>query len=302
MALSSVVWAGEVWYVPGWMRTAEMEGLAYTSCTNVYSNSVCRFRGWDGDRMWGRAVKNADAEAVRLAEELAQLDDAARRNLTLVGHSLGGRIIARALVRLAEKDLTVGSAVLLAPAIPMKDADVVRMGRGSETPVLLLVNPHDVTLKYVYTLAGGEDGPSLGTDGTPWELANVRQYAVPADITRTTTIDAPWGKSETFKRLCNHLAAFYFTELQRIRSGERAETGRLRIPQDNVNLEWKVVDAGIWWRVVDTCQGWKLERHILTGHARIISPEKVRYAWGSLVDLRYTFNAIRFQLRTNRSR
>ena len=32
--------AAEVWYVPGWNRTTETNGLAYTSCTNVFKGKV----------------------------------------------------------------------------------------------------------------------------------------------------------------------------------------------------------------------------------------------------------------------
>ena len=31
----------EVWYVPGWNRTTETNGLAYTACSNRSRNSDC---------------------------------------------------------------------------------------------------------------------------------------------------------------------------------------------------------------------------------------------------------------------
>ena len=115
--------AGEVWYIPGWMRTADTNGMAYASCTNVFAESVCRFKGWNGDCNWWTAADNADKEGVRLAEEIAARDDAFRSELTLVGHSLGGRVIAHALAHLAGKGVKIRQGVLLAPAIPMRDPD-----------------------------------------------------------------------------------------------------------------------------------------------------------------------------------
>ena len=53
---------------------------------------------------------------------------AEREELTIVGHSLGGRITARVLARLAEKGLRVRQAVLLAAAIPYEDPDLAKMG------------------------------------------------------------------------------------------------------------------------------------------------------------------------------
>ena len=40
------------------------------------------------------------------------------------------------------------------------------------------------------------------------------------------------------------------------------------------------IDAGVWWDVLDTYGGWKLERNIVTGHCRIISSERKRAAGG----------------------
>lgn len=296
----AAVASAEVWYIPGWNRTQEIDGLAYERCTNVFAGATCRFHIWDGDRMWSTSAKNADEEAVRLAERIAAMDAMSRTNLTLVGHSLGGRIIARTLAKLSARDLKIKQGILLAPAIPMKALDVARMGGGSVQPVLLLCNPQDVVLKYVFTIAGGEENPSLGADGTPWVIPNVIQYSVPSDITEQTPIDAFWGKSETLKRICNHLAAFYFTELKKILDGTPSPCVQMRVPQDKVNAELKVMDAGIWWTVIDECSGWKFERNIVTGHCRILNPEKRRVAWGKEAELERSFTTIRLQLRQGR--
>ena len=290
LGLAASASAAEVWYIPGWNRTQEVDGLAYDRCTNVFANATCRFHIWDGNRMWGTSAKNADAEAVRLADRIAAMDTASRTNLTLVGHSLGGRIIARTLANLSARDLKIKQGILLAPAIPMKALDVARMGGGSVQPVLLLCNPQDVVLKYVFTIAGGEENPSLGADGTPWVIPNVIQYSVPSDTF--------WGQSETVKRICNHLAAFYFTELGKILAGTPSPRVQVRVPQDKVNVETKVMDAGLWWTVVDEYRGWKFERNIVTGHCRILDPDKRRVAWGNETELRRSFNTIRLQLRT----
>ena len=87
--------SAEVWYVPGWNRTTETNGLAYTSCTNVFKGKVCAFWGWDGDRSWSTSAANADVAAKRLAAEIASTNAAFRSELVIVGHSLGGRIVAR---------------------------------------------------------------------------------------------------------------------------------------------------------------------------------------------------------------
>ncbi|WP_248924004.1 SHOCT domain-containing protein [Paenibacillus hamazuiensis] len=49
----------------------------------------------------------------------------------------------------------------------------------------------------------------------------------------------------------------------------------------NFNVETKVTDGGVWWDNVREKKGWKLQKHKITGHYRIISPSKYRKAWGS---------------------
>lgn len=288
--------SAEVWYVPGWNRTAETNGLAYTSCTNVFKGNVCAFWGWDGDRSWSTSAANADVAAKRLAAEIAATNAAFRSELVIVGHSLGGRIVARTLAELSRMGVKVGQGILLAPAIPMNDPDVALMGGGCVRPTIVVVNPKDTVLKYCYDMVGGEDGPALGRNGSSIALTNVVEYAVPKTITNETKIDAAWGRSETVKRVCNHLAAFYFTELRRILDGNPSKSAQVRVPQGRINFEWKVIDAGVWWNVLDTCGGWKLERNIVTGHCRIISPERKRVAWGPESQMRTSFRKIHTQL------
>lgn len=286
----------EAWYVPGWMRTQEPEGGAWTSFTNVYSSSECVFWRWDGDAMWQTAVRNADAAAARLADEIAAMPEERRLSLALVGHSLGGRIVARTLAELGRRGLTVAQGVLLAPAIPSRDPDVERMGAGSSSPAIVVANPDDVTLKYVYATAGGEGGAALGADGAGRVPDNVVEFSVPADITRTTEIRDAWGKLDAVKRIANHHASFYFAELGRILDGAPSKDVQMLVPQGLVNVKSKVVDAGVWWDVLDYSRGWKLERNFVTGHCRILDPSKRRVAWGSERAMRESFGKVKRQL------
>ncbi|MBO7720963.1 MAG: hypothetical protein J6T01_01000 [Kiritimatiellae bacterium] len=286
----------EAWFVPGWMRTSRPESEAWTGFTNVFGRAETRFWNWDGDRMWPTAAANADVAAGRMADEIAGMGESRRARLTIVGHSLGARLTARALSRIGDRGIKIKQGVLLAPAVRNDDPELKGMGRGSTEPVILLVNPQDITLKYVYAIAGGEGGRALGNDGVTDPLANVREYSVPTDITDTTEIAAAWGGTEAVKRIANHHAAFYFAELKRILAGEPSVKAQVRVPQDLVNVELKVADAGIWWDVLDSAQDWKLERNIVTGHCRIIDPDKRRVAWGAEADMRRSLETVRRQL------
>ena len=288
--------AEEAWYVPGWMRTNEPEELAWNSFTNVFSTTKNRFHKWDGNQLWPTAAKNADSEALKLAEEIKAMSEERRARLTLVGHSLGGRIVARALAKLSLDGVKIKRGILLAPAIPAQDVELEKMGLGSKESLIVVANPDDITLKYVYTIAGGEDGPAYGASAAFKTPKNVKEIRVPEDITKNTVIDAFWGRFDAVKEIANHHASFYFTELARVLDGKESKGVRVMVPQDRINFEWKVMDAGVWWDVLDEKEGWKLERNIVTGHCRILNPEKVRVAWGEREKMEKAFKKVKSQL------
>jgi pimeloyl-ACP methyl ester carboxylesterase len=288
--------AEEAWYVPGWMRTKEPEELAWNSFTNIFSTTRNRFHKWDGNQLWPIAAKNADAEAEKLAAEIRLMSENRRASLTLVGHSLGGRIVARTLSKLSLDGIKIKRGILLAPAIPAKDGDLEKMGLGSNEPMIVVANPDDVTLKYVYAVAGGEKGPAYGA-ATAFKIPiNVKEIPVSEDITKNTIIDAFWGRFDAAKEIANHHASFYFEELSRVLDGKESKGVRVMVPQDKINFEWKVIDVGLWWDILDEKDGWKLERNIVTGHCRILNPEKLRVAWGERAKMEKAFAKVKSQL------
>ena len=214
----------------------------------------------------------------------------------VVGHSLGGRIAARALARLAEKGLKIQQAVLLAAAIPSGDADLVRMGAASIRPVLAVCNPDDVTLRYVYALVGGEKGVAFGANGSASPLTNVVECVTPPDLTEQVKLDPFWAKSRTLKEIANHHVLFSLAYMTRLLKGE-CPSDAVMVMQDFPTIPHTVVDAGIWWDVVEEAQGWKLERHKLTNHFRIVSPARKGVAWGGEAAMRTAFGKVRRQLR-----
>ena len=218
-----------------------------------------------------------------------------RENLVIVGHSLGGRITARILARLAEHGLKVRQASLMAAAIPNEDPDLMKMGGGSKLPVLAVCNPDDVTLRYVYTLVGGEKAVAFGANGTLKPIANVKECVTPKDITEQVEIDALWGKAQVLKDMANHCELFYIDYLRRLLGGEEA-SGEVLVPQDLPTVEGKVMDAGFWWDTLAETNGWKLQRNKVTGHGRIIDPRKVRKAWGAVEEMAKAFEKVKGQL------
>ena len=300
MIAEALLMATTVWYIPGWMRTEKPREDVMTAMTNAFPGAKVEFKAWDGDRLvWPHAVESADKESWRFAFEAAMMPKEERENLVIVGHSLGGRITARILARLAENGLKVWQASLMAAAIPNEDPDLAKMGRGSAQPVLAVCNPDDVTLRYVYTLAGGESAVAFGANGTLKAIANVKECVTPKDITEQVKIDALWGKAQLLKDVANHCELFYIEYLRRILGGEGA-SGELMVPQALPTVEGRVMDSGFWWDTLAETNGWKLQRNKVTGHGRIIDPGKVRKAWGSVEEMEKSFEKVRGQIEGER--
>ena len=296
MIAEALLMATTVWYVPGWMCTEKPREDVMTAMTNAFPGAKVEFKAWDGDRLvWPHAVESADKESWRFAFEAAMMPKEERENLVIVGHSLGGRITARILARLAENGLKVRQASLMAAAIPNEDPDLEKMGGGSKLPVMAVCNPDDITLRYVYSLAGGEKAVAFGANGTLSQVDNVRECVMPKNITEQVKIDAGWGMVEALKKVANHCELFYIEYLRRILDGEGA-SGEVMVPQALPTVEGKVLDSGFWWDTLAETNGWKLQRNKVTGHGRIIDPGKVRKAWGGVEEMEKSFEKVRNQL------
>ena len=282
-----------VYYIPGWLRTGAGNEETWNSFTATFPDAQhIRWSDWPGNGTWSKSLLNSEKVWKRLVDELIVLTDEERVCVTLVGHSLGARIAVRTLCALAHMGLKVNTAILLGAAIPNDDPDLVVMGRGTVLPVLALCNPMDITLKYIYSTMGGERGVAYGTNGSTGVLENVREIAVPETITDETEVHELWGNMDAAKRLASHHALFYLNALRRFLNGEISGDERILVPQGNVNLEMKVMDAGVWWERLDENEGWKLQKNKLTGHCRILNPNRVRVAWGGETTMRDSFAKI----------
>ena len=286
--------APQAWYVPGWRRCGTPDPLAWTAFTNAFPSCACRFHDWEGNHGWWKSRDIADAEVTNLVAKIAALPEATRTNLTLVGHSLGGRIVARTLSELGARGLRVKLGAVLAAAIPNNDPVLETMGRGSSLPVLCLCNPEDIVLKYTFR-ASGEQTAALGLSGALKPLPHVVEQPVPGKIASEEEVEAAWGKFESIKHIACHHALFYLAALRRSLWGEQPKDVPTLVPQEKMNWSWKVVDAEIWWNVLAVQKGWKLEQHKVTDHCRILDVTGRRVAWGRADEMRLAFEKLVYE-------
>ena len=110
-----------------------------------------------------------------------------------------------------------------------------------------------------------------------------------------------WGRIDALRRLARHHALFYLEALRRVMDGIDLAADQTLVPQDRVNLNLKVMDACVFWQVLDEACGWKLEQNRLTSHCRILNPDKVRVAWGDENVMRQSFAKVRRMLESKSS-
>jgi predicted alpha/beta hydrolase family esterase len=219
--LSTAILAGmpqeRVMYVPGWHRCQRGADEAFRAVQKAFPEAEVSVRNWDGNCHWKKARTNADAEAARLAVELMSMPEDSLSQLTLVGHSLGARIVVKALAKLAVEGKKVKTAVILAAAMPSNDPDVMNFTAATIEPATIVCNSKDTMLKYGYRPFGGEKAQALGLNGPSAKPDNCRVMLVSPETTLSTPLTALWAKIGWFRMIAAHYAPFYLEQLKRSR-------------------------------------------------------------------------------------
>ena len=282
----------EVIYVPGWLRSETDHTDNMRSLEQLFPQSSIEIRRWDSDRLsFGACRDNADREGLALAEHLKQLSEERRRNTVLVGHSLGARVVLRAMAKLAGDGMSIHRGVVLAAAIPWNDPG--KAAAASKEKLICVCCQRDFTLKYLYG-AGGENGSqALGINGCGESAEGITTLFMPAFVPEVVVPDATAMNFAAMRRICVHLAKFYLEYLLNYRETPQKE---IIIRQHRPNHPQSVIDGEIWWNILDQAEGWKLEEHVITGHCRILDPNSVRQAWGGRTEMEDSFGNIRRQL------
>ena len=202
-----------IWYVPGWKRCeAKLVPEHEDFFKKAFPGSAAHIVNWKGNGDWSESVTNADAYVATLVTAIEAMKPEDRQRLTLIGHSLGGRIVAKTVAELQRKNIKIQNAVMLAAAIPFDDADAELALQSKSMPVISIYNPNDKMLKYAYRIAGGENSTALGahSTGKPNEF---RVSWNTIEDTHIPTTDINW---DFVKSVFNHTAIFYLQQLKKI--------------------------------------------------------------------------------------
>ncbi len=211
-----------VYFIPGWYS----EWVIYKSHIRIMEElfpgskiQICR---WSSNRLW----KNAKIHAGKFVEEFSEelLKHPEPEKITLIGHSLGGRIVLDLASVLAENGKKVDRLILLGTAGQMDEKDVANCRKVSVKPVINIFCPDDNMLKlYLYK----EKYAPLGYSGVMEKLPHFRQYRMPVDETdikigKITLLKAE--STEFIRETAAHLAKKYLQTLSGVFDGSISET------------------------------------------------------------------------------
>ncbi|MBR6272185.1 MAG: DUF726 domain-containing protein [Bacteroidales bacterium] len=130
----------------------------------------CRFtvKQWKSNRMsWENAREGADLLSADLAKEVYAMTETERRNLVLVGHSIGARVVIRAMADINGYGMNIRRGVFLGAAIPDDDESISKALNASRCPCINISNRKDNVLAVLYSsIMGDYEECALGAYGS----------------------------------------------------------------------------------------------------------------------------------------
>lgn len=266
--------SGDVWFVPGWRTGFDGRAGCVKILKDTFPGRKIVVKSWDSRQPWPVANRNSAVFTETLFAELSAMPEAERRELILIGHSIGGRIVLTLLNRLAEQGKKIHSAALLATVVPCDSPLIPKALDAVRFEICDISNPGDLILKYLYPLDGDHAAP-LGYAG--WVGGDPR------------LIEGVCRHDDSSFLI--HFAYLYLEELERMYRTlpPRVETASPASPPR------RPADT-LFWRDVEVYGNWRLQRHYDGRRTRLLDPDGVRRAAGDDGSVRAVFADVKRQL------
>lgn len=200
-----------IWYVPGlWGGMVSQEDAECLMRTFAAEEVVCK--SWcSPGTTWPEAVSESDGFADKIFDELRKMDASRRNGMVLVGHSLGARVVSKAIARLAETGLTVSNSVLLGAAMSQDSGLFKQMLLGCTEKPIVVSCEYDEVLKYIYPLAVRDGLPPMGLHVEADVGNGVIEYVMPKDFA--------WQYNSLFS---SHNSSTYIRYLEKSVRGDKS--------------------------------------------------------------------------------
>ena len=269
---------GEVFFIPGWRTGFSGRDGCVRILKDAYPGKKIVVKSWDSLQSWQLTKRNAAVQTEKLTSEILALSENERRELILVGHSIGAQIVVDILCELSRRKLKIHSAALVGAALPDNDPRIGRALNAISHYCSIVYNPDDLVLKYLFPLDNGLHIP-LGLNG--WTESDYRVFESRARSDRVGFF--------------NHYAYIYLEELDRLLETLPPERPEVTVLQGEKNIERHPADE-LFWDTVEYSGGWKLQKNCFSSKYRILDEYSIRRANGSEKDMRKSFADIIRQL------
>lgn len=273
----------EVWYVHGWnalRAKKDSQENAVALLKDIFPSASISVKEWDSLKPFGKSIKRADVFAAALAKQIGELPEEKRKNLILVGHSLGGMIAIRTVAALSRQNIAIRQAIFLAAAIPADDMDCREVFRQRLTECINIFCPKDSVLKSAYGVAGERQyRNALGAIG----------YAVPSFHRQFCKRDGD-----------KHDAVEYIVCLKKRMRSPSDPPVRLDIEVPYACKPLKAVSPELFKLLepIGQYDGWRLyRRKYLKNYYMIFDPADQVRAFGTEKEMRKSFDAVKRQLK-----
>ncbi len=273
-----------VWFVHGMVSIRDGFNEELDVLRQIYPNAeTVEMKAWNSPKMniaqmgvaWSISLENSAKFVPELVKMILQLPPDQQARLILAGHSLGARIVVKAAAECAKKNVHIKKIILAGAAIDNDDPDIPAVLDVSNEIVENLINFNDALLA-IYKI-GGEFKPALGTG-----------YLYKTDPLRFREIVVA-GTVE-------HYGYKYFERYLKAVTDNNFEYSGIVVPQDFMQVNFPTGGGMVWWDVLDSSLGWRLQHNQATGHCRIIDSGGTRRAWGRKVKMEAAFDKVKFQL------
>lgn len=206
--MTSAFIAGILWYFPGF-GAGELPAVDKERLKTFFSADQVVCKCWCSSyATWEESVAKVNIVSQSVVTEIQSLKPDERKDIVLVGHSLGGRVVAYSLAKLGELGISIHAAVLLAPAISSGDQYASKLCRGCNS-IILVVGENDLVLKWIYPFVANGTSAMETIDDLDAE-SKYSRYVVPDQYI--------WRQNQL---LPSHNASMYIEYLSKVRRSGR---------------------------------------------------------------------------------
>ena len=266
-------------FVPGFW-TEENAPESYEEwLREVFPDDSITVRQWRSNQTsWERAKLEADLFANELAKEIYAMKEEERKNLVLIGHSIGARVVVKAMADLNGYGMSIRRGVFLGAALPDDDENIPKALLASRRPCINISNRKDYVLSVIYSsIVGDHDACALGAYGSKVRFSEMSLIDVSVPVQKEDSQQAgrAWDifKQLVLKNIWNyqkHYAELYFMELQEVLENEAL--ANVIYPPHRMR---RLSDKFDSWKTISKSHGWELRRHSWSRQLCIVNPKGI---------------------------